>query len=117
MVTSDNLDEMFRTLQDTEPYIADEGFSAAVMARLPETRQLPTWLTNLIMLAFTTLGSALAAWQLPLGQWSSNVKQAILQMPAIEIPAINPIPLFGLAALLSFGICYIVVWLVQSDTI
>jgi len=31
MMTSNNLDEMFRTLQDTEPYIADEGFSAAVM--------------------------------------------------------------------------------------
>ena len=111
-MTSDNLDDMFTTMRTTEPYFEDDGFTSAVMARLPEAKQLPTWLANLILLGFTTLGSSLAAWQLPVFKWFGA-----LQSSSIAIPLVNPVYALGTAALMTFLASYVVIWLAQNDTI
>lgn len=112
MSESTKLDEMFRKLRNSEPYIADDGFTAGVMARLPEARQLPMWLTNLILLGFTAIGSALAAWQIPLMKLFSLVSVAL---QSLSLP--GPLPVLGVAALGTFMLSYAVIWLAQNDTI
>ena len=112
MMTSDNLDDIFATMRTTEPYFEDDGFTSGIMARLPEATQLPTWIANLILLGFTTLGSALAAWQLPLAQWIGA-----LHASTIQIPVFSPVYALGSAALVTFVSSYVVIWLAQNDTI
>lgn len=112
MVTTNNLDDLFTTLQSTEPYLEDDGFTTGVMARLPEATQLPGWVSNLILLVFTCIGSALAAWQLPVWKGIDAVNFTLPQ-----IPAISPLPILGAAVLLTFVSSYVVIWLAQNDTI
>ncbi len=112
MATPDNLDDLFATMRTTEPYFDDDGFTSAVMARIPEATQLPTWLANLILLGFTTLGSALAAWQLPISSWIGALKGA-----SFQIPVFSPLYTLGTAALMTFVASYVVIWLAQNDTI
>ena len=106
MMNSNNFDEMLSTLRSTEPYLADDGFTSGVMARLPEARQLPFWLTNLILLGFTATGSAIAAWQLPVMKLVSFTTSSLLSLPVL-----------GIAAISTFVISYIVIWLAQNDSI
>ena len=68
MVDTKNIDELFNTLRTTEPYLEDDGFTSAIMARLPEAKELPAWLACLIQLGFTAIGSAIAAWILPVAE-------------------------------------------------
>jgi hypothetical protein len=45
----------------SEIYIADDGFTAALMARLPAPAQLPAWRTPVIALLWLILGGAVVA--------------------------------------------------------
>ena len=112
MIRSNNLDEMLNTLRSTEPYLADDGFTSGVIARLPEARQLPFWLTNLILLGFTATGSAIAAWQLPVMKLVSFTTTSIQSLSVI-----GSLPVLGVAAIGTFLISYIVIWLAQNDSI
>lgn len=107
-----SFDDMLAALRSTEPYLADDGFTSGVIARLPEARQLPLWLTNLIMLGFTAAGSAIAAWQLPL---MKLVSFATTSIPSLA--SIPSLPVLGVAAISTFLISYIVIWLAQNDSI
>lgn len=107
-----NFDEMLNTLRSSEPYFADDGFTSAVIARLPEARQLPFWLTNLIMLGFTAIGSATAAWQLPVMKLVSFTNTSMHSLASIP-----SLPVLGVAAISTFLVSYIVIWLAQNDSI
>lgn len=111
-MNSTNFDNMLGALRSTEPYLADDGFTSAVIARLPEARQLPFWLTNLIMLGFTAAGSAIAAWQLPVVKLLSFTSTSIASLASI-----SPLPVLGVAAISTFLMSYIVIWLAQNDSI
>lgn len=60
-----DLESRFSAARQSEPYLDDSGFTAAVMTRLPRRNELPLWLKNLILLGATALGSAVVVWQLP----------------------------------------------------
>ena len=114
MINSNNLDEMLNTLRSTEPYLADDGFTSGVIAMLPEARQLPFWLANLILLGFTAIGSAIAAWQLPVMKLVSFATTSTLSLPTTSILSLA---VLGTAAISTFLISYIVIWLAQNDSI
>jgi hypothetical protein len=57
MIDDETLD---RQLREAAPYIDDDGFTARVMARLPEARHEPRWLRAMILLGLAILGSAIA---------------------------------------------------------
>ena len=130
MINSNNLDEMLNTLRSTEPYLADDGFTSGVIAILPEARQLPFWLTNLIMLGFTAIGSAIAAWQLPVMKLVSFATTSTLSLPTtstLSLPTTSTLSLpttsilslafLGAAAISTFLVSYVVIWLAQNDSI
>ena len=60
-----DVESRFAATRQSEPYLDDAGFTAAIMAELPSRTELPLWLKNIILLAATALGSAIAVWQLP----------------------------------------------------
>ncbi len=122
MINSNNLDEMLNTLRSTEPHLADDGFTSGVIAMLPEARQLPFWLSNLILLGFTAIGSAIAAWQLPVMKLVSFATTSTLSLPTtstLSLPttSILSLAVLGTAAISTFLISYIVIWLAQNDSI
>ncbi len=112
MVDSNSLDDMFKTLRNTEPYLADNGFTSAVLVRLPEAKQLPLWLKNLIMLVFTTIGSAITASQVPLVE-----KLPIMDMLSAASSSLLSLSTLGIAAISTFVISYIIIWMAQNDSI
>jgi hypothetical protein len=57
MIDDDTLD---RQLREAAPYIDDDGFTARVMAMLPEVRRQPQWLRAVVLFAVTVLGIAVA---------------------------------------------------------
>ena len=113
MMNSDNLDDMLATLRDSEPYLSDDGFTSGVIARLPEARQLPFWLTTLIMLGFTATGSAIVAWETPV------IKLVAFATNYVSIATSNLLSLsmLGIAAGVTMLISYAVIWLAQNDSI
>ncbi|MFQ5634111.1 MAG: hypothetical protein ACE5G3_02115 [Gammaproteobacteria bacterium] len=59
-------DTALARLRDSEPAIADGGFTAAVMTQLPRRVKVPAWIENALMLGATGLASAIAAAHAPL---------------------------------------------------
>jgi hypothetical protein len=112
MVDSNNLDHMFNTLRNTEPYLADNGFTSGVLARLPEAKQLPAWLTNLIMLGFTAIGSAIAASQAPILE-----KLSVMELLSQTTSSLFSLTTLGFAAVTTFVTSYIIIWMAQNDSI
>jgi hypothetical protein len=82
-------------LRRTEPIIADSGFTHAVMAQLPRTRQLSTWQKNTILLAATSLGSAFVAWQAPVSAIPTLLDAASADWPVLLSAAV--IAVYGAA--------------------
>ena len=82
-----DIDKLFAELRTGEPYLADGGFSAVVMAQLPGNRELPLWLKNLILLGATALGSAIVAMQLPAGNVAS-VLLSVASVPAMDLQSV-----------------------------
>ncbi|HJP39540.1 MAG: hypothetical protein QF483_06120 [Gammaproteobacteria bacterium] len=60
-----SVDTITAHLRKTEPFLTDNPFTTTVMAQLPCTRKLPGRKKNTLLLAVTTLGSAIAASQIP----------------------------------------------------
>jgi hypothetical protein len=82
------LDDLFRTARANEPYLTDAGFTAGVLARLPRPRELPLWLKNVVLLAATAAGSALAAWQLPVAPLAAELGALTLHPMMLAAAAI-----------------------------
>jgi hypothetical protein len=57
MIDDETLD---RQLRDAVPYINDDGFTARVIARLPEAQREPQWLRAMIVLGLALLGTGVA---------------------------------------------------------
>ncbi len=116
MSGTNDFESLLGALRNTEPYIADAGFSAAVISRVATTRRLPGWLANLILLAFTAIGSALVAWITPLGgQLTSAVTQAATSI--LSAQGVFFLPTIAGAAAGMFLLACTVIWLSQSDAI
>lgn len=62
-------DDEFKSLfTDSEPYLADDGFTAALMARLPTKDAKPQlWINRLPALA-VLMALAIVAWVMPIAQ-------------------------------------------------
>jgi hypothetical protein len=58
-------DPIEKLLREQDDYVADEGFSKKVLARLPRHRG---WLPRMVLLAVVACGAVLAAYWLP---WKS----------------------------------------------
>jgi len=84
----DKLDATLARLRESEPTISDDGFTAAVMIRLPHNNELPTWISNAIMLGATAMGSAIVAWRIPLPPANVLLEVATANLPALLIAAV-----------------------------
>ena len=116
MSSTNDFESLLGALRNTEPYIADAGFSAAVISRVATTSRLPGWLANLILLAFTAIGSALVAWITPLGgQLTLSVTQAVTSI--LSVQGVFFLPTIAGAAAGMFLLTCTVIWLSQSDAI
>lgn len=116
MTSTDDFENLLGELRNTEPYFDDAGFSARVISRVATTRRLPGWLANLVLLAFTAVGSALAAWLTPAGsQLIHAITQAVTAMLAFEGAFFLPTIAAAAAGMLLLACA--VIWLSQSDAI
>src|SRR3990172_2412639 len=104
MTQTDKLEALFATMRQSEPYLPDDGFTARVMANLPKVRELPEWQKNGILLAFTALGSALAAWPLPV--------DAIIGFPLANL---LPLPVIGAIGAAMFLLSGAIVSMTEID--
>jgi len=84
----DRLETTLARLRESEPTIADDGFTAAVMTQLPRARELPTWISNAILLGATTMGSAIVAWRIPLPPAGVLLEAVTTNLPALLIAAV-----------------------------
>ncbi len=77
-----NDDWLQRLARDAEPYLDDDGFTDAVMARLPAPRELGERTQLLILGGAASLGSAVAAFTVP---WEPLLSFLVnsAQIPAI----------------------------------
>jgi len=120
MSGTNEFDNLLGALRNTEPYIADAGFSAGVISRVATTRRLPGWLANLILLGFTAIGSALAAWLTdPGSQLTYAVTPAVTQAVTSMLSAqgVFFLPTIAVAAAGMLLLACTVIWLSQSDAI
>jgi len=116
MASTNDFDNLLGALRNSEPYFDDAGFSAGVISRVALTRRLPAWLANLVLLAFTAVGSALAAWLTPAGgQFIRAITQAVTAMLAFEGAFFLPTISAAAAGMLLLACA--VIWLSQSDAI
>ncbi len=116
MTSTDDFENVLGALRNTEPYFDDAGFSARVISRVATTRRLPGWLANLVLLAFTAVGSALAAWLTPAGsQLIHAITQPVTAMLAFEGALFLPTIAAAAAGMLLLACA--VIWLSQSDAI
>ena len=86
-----------RQLQHSSAYLADDGFSAGVMAALPVRRQLNPWLARLLVWLPTLLISLLVVAQLP---WRELLQGSYAWLLSVNIGGLI---LLGLAFLLLIG--------------
>ena len=79
MIDDETLD---RQLRDALPYIDDEGFTARVMATLPQARREPRWLRAMILIGLAALGSGVAYLLSGAGRF---VREGMLQLAGFPI--------------------------------
>ncbi len=116
MASTNDFENLLGVLRNSEPYFDDAGFSAGVISRVATTERLPGWLANLVLLVFTAVGSALAAWLTPPGsQLIHAVTQAVTAMLAFEGAFF--LPTIAAAAAGTLLLACAVIWLSQSDAI
>lgn len=99
-----DFDKLLAGLRRTEPYIEDRGFAQTVLAQLPPVRSLPLWEKNSIMLLATALGSALAAWQIPVAKI----------LPALMTQTIG-VSTLAAAALVVYLFTYGILWINRRE--
>lgn len=101
-----NLDELVHELRQSEPYIDDSGFTGSVLAELPKTRRLPTWVKNLIQLGAVIISSAIFTWQLP-----------VPDLVAQTIALMQNLPFLTAATMLPFLLAYCVIIMSVNDLV
>lgn len=101
----DTLESRFATARRSEPYLDGTGFTLAVMAELPRREELPTWIKNVILLAATAVGSAVAAWQLP----------PVVKLAGETFSAAMNAEVLALAALVVYTASLGVVWVARKE--
>ena len=106
MTQTDKLEALFAATRQSEPYLPDDGFTAGVMARLPQPRELPQWQKNGILLGCTALGSAIAAWSLPV--------DALVSFPLTNLLTLPVLASLGAAMFLLSGV---IVWMTEIEVI
>lgn len=99
-----DLDQLFQELRQTEPYLPDTGFTAAVIVQLPRRNELPLWIKNLLLLAATAAGSAVVAWQLPAAELLSFMASSTLTPQFL-----------GAATIAVYLFSYAAVWVSQQS--
>ena len=77
------LDKFFSEIRSSDPYIDDDGFTLGVLNSLPAARELPLWIKNSILMLATLLGTAMAAWQLPVMELISSIATASVSIPML----------------------------------
>jgi hypothetical protein len=101
-----DIDSLVAQLRRSEPYFEDRGFTAAVLAALPEERELPLWVKNLIMVGATTAASAVVAWQM-----SGLRLESLLGQVSFDYMTI------GAAALFVYAFSSAAVWVVRREVV
>jgi hypothetical protein len=101
-----DIESVIGQLRRTEPYFEDRGFTAAVLAALPEGRELPLWVKNLIMIGATAAGSAVVAWQM-----SDLRPEVLLSQVTLDYTTI------GIAALFVYAFSSATVWVVRREVV
>ena len=91
------LDMITAQLRETEPTIADGGFTVAVTVR---SSGLPAWKKNTILLIATTLGSAIVASKVP----------ATFVPDLLNTVASDWMVTFGAAAVMVYGSAMAALW-------
>lgn len=74
-----NQDWLQQQLHNAQPYIADDGFSDQVLARLPPQRHRRASQSQLTLLLATAIGAAIAAFGLFVANDSAQLMQAWAQ--------------------------------------
>jgi len=101
-----DIDSVLAAMRRSEPYFEDHGFTAAVLAALPEERQLPLWVKNLMMVGATAAGSGVVAWQ------AAGLRpEALLSQISLDYTTI------GLAALLVYAFSSATVWIARREIV
>ena len=77
------LNTIIDQLKNSEPYLPDQGFTLSVIKQIPADNRIPFWIKNAIILCATILGSAIAAWQLPLTKIVSVLLSSTINLPVL----------------------------------
>lgn len=102
-----DLASKFAAARQSEPYLDDAGFTPAVMSELPRRNELPLWLKNVILLAATALGSAVAVWQLP----------PVLTLADKAASAATNLEFIAMAAIAVYAASLGVVWAARKEIV
>lgn len=102
-------DDIFRRLRKSEPYLEDNGFTAAVMAHLPKQAKLPLWQKNGLIILFGLIGAVLAGSMLPLQI------TPIAALAAMLTDQIVKLEVFGLTAAATFALAGAALWFTQHE--
>jgi hypothetical protein len=101
-----DIDGILARMKRSEPYFEDRGFTAAVLAALPEDRELPLWVKNLIMVGATAAGSGVVAWQ------AAGLKpEALLSQLSLNTTTV------AVAALFVYAFSSAMVWVVRREIV
>lgn len=79
-----------QNLRKTQPYIADDGFSAKVMHQLKKQRRRERWFVGLPAVAITVL----VIWQLPLSNVASHIWYWVADLNIASLIAVGAIGFF-----------------------
>jgi hypothetical protein len=101
-----DIDSVAARLRQSEPYFEDHGFTAAVLAVLPDERELPLWVKNLIMIGATAAGSGIVAWQM-----SGLRLEALVGELSLDYTTI------GVAALFVYAFSSAIVWIARREVV
>ena len=102
-------DDIFRRLRKSEPYLEDNGFTAAVMAHLPKQAELPLWQKSGLIILFGLIGVALAASMLPVQITPMAPLAAMLTDHVVKLEV------FGFTAAATFTLAGAALWFTQHE--
>ena len=84
-------------LNRKEAYLADDGFTAAVMLALPARRAFPAWARGLIIITAASVAAAIGFFIVPDGRYIFDaVKDVFISPLALRIPSIASVIIVGL---------------------
>ena len=102
-------DDLFKRLRASEPYLADNGFTASVISRLPKQTALSQWKKNGLIILFGLIGLVLAASMLPLQITPVAALAAMLTDQIVKLEV------FGFTAAATFTLAGAALWFTQHE--